>query len=185
MHKPHLLFFGLAILVFSPVTMKLALADTDQPLKYDDGEVFMRLVIRSKDQLTAFYAGRGFSKPAIAEILKTCFITPIVKNKTLDTLWIEPDTWRFSLNGKPIERIRRDYWTKVWDKIVLSLAHQSTFGWTLLPETRNLQLDESAGGSIAIPMQTQPFTLVAHFNTGPDKKGAQKIITFKGVSCEN
>ena len=145
----------------------------------------MRLVIRSKDQLTAFYSGRGFPKPAIAEILKTCFITPIVKNKTSTTLWIEPDTWRFSINGKPIARIKRDYWTNTWHKVGLSLAHQSTFGWTLLPETRNLQPDESAGGSIAIPMQTKPFTLVAHFKTGPDKKGEPKIITFKDVSCEN
>jgi hypothetical protein len=177
--------FSLVALIMMPAFAKSAAADAEQPLRYDDGDVFMRLVIRSKDQLTAFYTGRGFPAPAIAEILKTCFITPIIKNKTLDTLWIEPDSWRFSVNGKPIKRIRRDYWKKVWHTIGLSLAHQSTFGWTLLPETRNLQLDESAGGSIAIPMQSKPFTLVAHFNTGPDKKGEAKIITFQDVSCEN
>jgi len=185
MYKSRSILYSLVALILLPATMKTAIADTAEPLKYNDGEVFMRLVIRSKDQLTAFYSGRGFPKPAIAEILKTCFITPIVKNKALETLWIEPDTWRFLINGKPIDRIKRDYWAKVWHKVGLSLAHQSTFGWTLLPETRNLQLDESAGGSIAIPRQTKPFTLVARFNTGPDKKGEPKIITFKNVSCEN
>lgn len=185
MSKSRLILCSLAMLILLPAFARITIADAAQPLKYDDGRVFMRLVIRSKDQLTAFYAGRGFPKPAIAEILKTCFITPIVKNKTMTTLWIEPDTWRFSSNGKAIERIKRDYWTKVWHKTGLSLAHQSTFGWTLLPETRNLQPDESAGGSIAIPMQTKAFTLVAHFNTDPDKNGEPKIITFKKVSCEN
>lgn len=173
------------MLVLLPAPASIAITEPNLPLKYDDGEVSMRLVIRSKDQLTAFYSGRGFSKPEISEILKTCFITPIVKNKTLDTLWIEPNTWQFSTNGKPIHRITRDYWTIIWQTIGMSLAHQSTFGWTLLPETRNLQPDESAGGSIAIPMQTKPFTLVAHFNTGPDKNGAPKTITFKDVSCAN
>jgi len=158
-------------------------ADTSNPLLYEDNEVYVRLVLRSTEQLTGFYTGREFPEKAISEILKTCFITPIVKNRTLEALWIEPNTWVFSRKNKPIERIKRNYWKKIWQDNGLSLAHQSTFGWTLMPETRDLRFDEGVGGSIVIPIQTEPFTLQAHFSTGLKKEGKPRLITFKNISC--
>lgn len=160
-------------------------AATDNPLEYVDDEVYMRLVIRSEDQLSGFYVGREFPKAAIDEILKTCFITPIVKNKAFEALWVEPDTWSFTIGGKTITRIKRDYWKEVWADVSLSLAHQATFGWTLMPEIRDLRFDEGVGGSLVIPRQTKPFTLKARFNTGLNKEGEAKIITFKDISCAN
>jgi len=153
--------------------------------KYEDDEIFLQLVIRNDDQLAAFYVGREFPKNAINEILKTCFITPLVKNNKFDALWIEPDSWVFTLDNQPIERIKRDYWKKIWKDVGLSQAHQATFGWTLMPETRDLRFDEGAGGSIVIPEQTRPFTLRVHFNTGLYKEGKPKVITFKDVLCPN
>lgn len=185
MNRSGLTFCWLLAITLLPSFAARAASDTNKSFRYEDKDMFMRLVIRSKEQLTGFYTGRGFPKTAIGEILKTCYITPIVKNKSQTTLWIEPDTWHFSVNGKPVNRIKRSYWTRIWKKDGLSLAHQSTFGWTLMPETRNLQPDESVGGSIAIPMQTKPFTLVARFNTRPDKSGKPKIVTFENVSCKN
>ena len=77
------------------------------------------------------------------------------------------------------------FWKKIWKEAGLSMAHQSTFGWTLMPEMRDLRFDESVGGSIVIPKQTRPVTLVARFNTGLDKEGKPKTITFKNISCAN
>ena len=168
-----------------PVIINTSYAAKSNSLEYEDKEVYMRLVIRSADQLSGFYVGREFPKNAIDEILKTCFITPIVKNKKFDALWVEPDSWNFTMNGKVIERIKRDYWKKVWTVVGLSLAHQSTFGWTLMPEARDLRFDEGVGGSIVIPKQTKPFTLKARFNTGLQKQGKPKTITFKDISCAN
>jgi len=170
------------ILSVSAIT---AYAAEEGPVEYEDDEVYMRLVIRSKDQLSAFYVGRGFPQNAIDEILKTCFITPLVRNKTLDALWVEPDSWSFIGDNQPIARIKRDYWDKPWKDTGLSLAHQSTFGWTLMPETRDLRIDEGVGGTVAIPMQAKPFTLKARFNTGLNKEGKPKIIEFKGITCAN
>lgn len=157
----------------------------EHPVEYEDNEVYMRLVIRSKDQLSAFYVGREFPQNAIDEILKTCFITPLVLNKTFEALWVEPDSWIFTMDNKPIERIKREYWKKPWKDLGLSLAHQSTFGWTLMPETRDLRIDEGVGGSLAIPMQSKPFTLKAHFNTGLNKEGKPRTIEFRDISCVN
>jgi len=185
MHKIGKMLSVFSLLLVLTAVTKIAVADTANPLTYEDDDIYLRLVIRSKEQLTAFYTGREFPKPAIAEIVKTCFITPIIRNRSSQALWIEPDSWSFLIDGIPVERLKRDYWKRIWDKTGLSLAHQSTFGWTLLPETRDLQHDESAGGNIVIPMQNRPFTLKARFNTGANKQGTPKTITFQNVSCAN
>ena len=151
--------------------------------KYEDNEIMFRIVGRTPENISAFYQGREFSKQAIDEILNTCYITVIVKNKTQTTLWLELDNWGFSLNGKPIKRIKRDYWQKRWDKINLKQSHRSTFGWTLMPEARDLRADEGVGGSIVIPSQTEPFVLTANFHTRPDKSGPIKTVTINGAKC--
>lgn len=185
MSKPLLAISGCGLLFILAVITKDIYTETVDPLEYEDDEVYMRLVIRNSDQLTAFYVGREFPKNAIDEILKTCFITPRILNKKLDALWVEPDSWNFIVDNQPIKRIKRNYWKNVWNEVGLPLAHQSTFGWTLMPESRDLRFDEGVGGSIVIPMQTKPFMLKTHFNTGLNKEGQPRVITFKDVSCAN
>jgi len=175
--------FILALLLFAVVIPQSAVTAKKNPLVYEDSEVFMRLVLRTPAQLSAFYQGREFNQVAIDKILQVCFITPIIKNKTLDVLWLELDNWQFSLEKQPIQRIKRDYWSERWREAELQQAHQSTFGWTLMPEVRDLRLDESVGGSVVIPMQSRPFTLVANFRTGAKQKGNSKTIVFEGIEC--
>ncbi len=150
---------------------------------YEDAQVKVRVVMRTPDQLTAFYLGRGFNQAAIDQILETCFVTPIIHNKTLDVLWLELDEWQFSQGDKLIPRIKRDYWPTRWREAGLPQAHQSTFGWTLMPEVRDLRLDEGVGGSVVIPMQTQPFKLTMRFHTGMDKQGPVKTLLFEDLTC--
>ncbi len=150
---------------------------------YKDAEVSVRVIMRTPDQLTAFYLGREFNHAAIDKILETCFITPIVQNRTLDVLWLDLDEWQFSQGDKVIPRIKRDYWPDKWQETGLSKSHQSTFGWTLMPEVRDLRLDEGVGGSVVIPMQTGPFQLTMKFHTGADKKGPVKTVVFEDLQC--
>ena len=85
-----------------------AVAEGKNPLEFEDEQVSMRLVLRSPEQLSAFYQGREFNQAAIDRILETCFITPIIHNKTLDALWLELDNWQFSAGGQAIKRLRRN-----------------------------------------------------------------------------
>ena len=151
--------------------------------KYEDSEIMFRIIGRTPENISAFYQGREFSQKAINEILNTCYVTVIVKNKTQTTLWLELDNWKFSRDGKTIKRIKRDYWKKRWDTIDLNQAHRSTFGWTLMPESRDLRADEGVGGSIVIPMQSSPFTVIANFHTRPDKSGPVKTVKINGAKC--
>ena len=140
--------------------------------------------MRTPDQLTAFYIGRGFNQAAIDQILETCFVTPVVHNKTFDVLWLDLDDWRFErADGTAIPRLGRDYWPARWAEAKLPQAQQSTFGWTLLPEVRDLRRDEGAGGSVAIPKQDGPFTLSMHFHTGADRQGPVKTVIFEDLRC--
>jgi len=151
--------------------------------RYKDAQVSVRVVMRTPDQLTAFYLGREFNRAAIDKILETCFVTPIIHNKTLDVLWLELDEWQFSQGDKIIPRIKRDYWPDKWQEAELPQSHQSTFGWTLMPEVRDLRLDEGVGGSVVIPMQSRPFTLTMKFRTGADKQGPVKTVVFEDLKC--
>ncbi|MCO6411732.1 MAG: hypothetical protein J5I92_03220 [Thiogranum sp.] len=160
-----------------------AFAQQPQSREYEDQDVYIRLVLRSPAQLTAFYIAREFDRDSIERILATCFVTPIIHNKAIDVLWLELDNWQFTRNGEPIPRIKRDYWTEQWRQTALPQAHQSTFGWTLMPEVRDLRLDESVGGSVVIPRQPQPFTLTARFRTGADRQGPLKTVVFEDVPC--
>ena len=154
-------------------------------LRYEDDEVFIRIVQRTHDQLSAFYLGREFNQASIDRILDTCFITPIIHNKTFNMLWLELDNWTFSRGDEQILRLKRDYWKKQWEQTGLAQAHRSTFWWTLMPEMRDLRLDERVGGSVVIPWQSRPFTLTMNFHTGADKQGPLKTIVFKDIECIN
>jgi len=151
--------------------------------RYQDDQVSARVIMRTPDQLTAFYLGREFNRAAIDKILATCFVTPIVHNKTLDVLWVDLDLWQFTQDGRVIARIKRDYWPDKWRAADLPQAHQSTFNWTLMPEVRDLRLDEGVGGSVVIPMQDKPFTLTMKLPTGADRKGPVKTIVFEDLQC--
>jgi len=187
MNQPHKRLPLLALSLLAALWFTAAHAREARPVPtgpwYEDASVFIRIVQRTPEQLTAFYLGRGFNQAAINSILDTCFITPVIENKTFDALWLELDRWVFSRDGEPIPRITRDYWPDKWRSAALPQAQQSTFGWTLLPEVRDLRIDESAGGSVAIPWQTKTFTLSMHFPTGLDKQGPLKTVTFENLRC--
>jgi len=162
---------------------KLEAKEKKEKLVYEDKNIKMRIITRSPKQIAAFYEGREFNKAAIKETNHFCFPAVIVINKTSDTLWLNLENWTFLNNEKPIKRIKRNYWKKRWQAINLSNSHQSTFGWTLMPEIRDLRVDEGVGGSIPIEMQSHPFTLHARFKTGQDKQGPEISVIMHNIPC--
>jgi len=156
-----------------------------QGIRFEDKDLLIRTVIRSPEQLDAFYSGRGFPRKAIDEIKKTCFVTMLIKNKQYEALWLILDDWEFyDMQGKRINRISRQQWTRVWDSIALKPAFQSTFGWTQLPESRDLRKQEHAGGNVTIPWHNKPFKLIARFKTRLDKSGETRKVVLENLQCK-
>lgn len=154
-------------------------------LKFENEHLLMVTMARTPDQLVAFYSARGFNQASIDALTERCFVFGMVDNKTEGTLWLILDDWQFiDETGQVIERMTRDDWKKTWQKTGLEQPQQSTFGWTQLPESRDLHQHEHVGGQLALPWQEQPFKLVAIFRTAADKKGTPQKVVFENLTCK-
>ncbi len=154
------------------------------PFQYENNGFKVRVIAHSPEQMAAFYEGREFSRQAIDEVKKACFITVLMTNNSDKIIWLDVSRWRFSTNNKPVERYTRAYWKAKFNERHIPLAHQSTFGWTLLPELRDLQPNEPVGGNITMVKTKTSFTIEMHFQTGAGKKGKEIAVKFDGVQCK-
>ncbi len=140
--------------------------------------------VRTPEQTSAFYAARGLPPAAVQAIAKSCFLTVGLHNRRTDTLWLDLTMWRMAdASGREIARISQPEWTARWNALKVPLAAQATFGWTQLPETRDMQPDESVGGNIPIVPPPGTFTLTARFRTGAQGTGKPVEISVPGLSC--
>lgn len=142
-----------------------------------------RLGPRTPEQIAAFYEARGFPAAAIDALRQACFITVSMRNKSNKVIWLELKNWRLIRAAGEIQRLERSYWQEQWSRLDVPQANRSTFSWTLLPESRDLQPSEPVGGNITLPPTTEPFTLEARFKTGRDKRVGEMILRYENVRC--
>ena len=147
-------------------------------------DIRFSLSIRTPEQQAAFYAARGFPEAAIHQITSTCFLTVGIQNHSQQTVWLELANWRISdAAGQPVARISREAWEATWQRLNVPLASRATFGWTQLPETRDLQPGEPVGGNVAIVAPPGHFQVLARFRTGADGEGEPIEFVVKDLSC--
>lgn len=152
------------------------------PFVENDDMLFV-LMPRTPAQMAAFYEARGFPQNAIERITGSCFVTAHIENRSNRVIWLETAHWKLSSNGHPLQRLGANYWQQQWDETGLSAASRATFGWTQLPEVRDLQPHEPVGGNIVLPGSTRDFDLEARFFTGQDKRGRMLEVRFENVTC--
>lgn len=158
----------------------------DGEFKYLGAGIEMHVSVRKADQMTSFYFGRGFSAEAVAEIAKACFITVGFKHHRPAPIWLEPAHWRIvAADGTPVKRLGRDYWNARFAAVNAPAADRATFGWTQLPEVRDLQTDEPVGGNLTIQPPPGTFTILARFATGADKRGPDLLIKVPDLQCSS
>ena len=142
------------------------------------------LSARTPEQTNAFYSARGLPLSAVQAIAKSCFLTVGLHNRRADTVWLNLVTWRFvDASGRDIKRISLPEWRARWKALNIPLAAQATFGWTQLPETRDLQPDEDVGGNVPLIPPPGEFTLIARFATGVAGSGKPIEITVPKLTC--
>lgn len=149
----------------------------------ENDHLLVVLIPHTPDQMAAFYEARGFSAQAIDLIRETCFVTVHIENKSRKVIWLEIDNWHFSSDNKPLLRLGDDYWNTPWNDVELPQANRSTFGWTLLPEVRDLQPDEPVGGNIVFHRPVDRFNIKAHFMTGRNKRSGMIDVNFENIEC--
>lgn len=161
----------------------LASAQIVQPVAVKTAALEMKFMARTPDQMVSFYEARGFPKAMLDVLKHQCFITVGIQNNSDDKIWLDLSTWTFSSAGKPIKREHRDYWKKRWQEMDIPLSKQSTFRWTLIPETLDYLPDEHEGGNIVLPFTKEPISVTATFATGENKQGEKISITIDKLFC--
>lgn len=161
----------------------IAMAPGERREVHEQG-LTVSLTPRTPDQLYAFYLARGFPDNSLREITRRCFLTVGLRNERNDIVWLEPGQWQFiDSHGHKHARIARSQWNALWGRLGLAPAQRATFGWTQLPEQRDLQPGERAGGNVSIAPLGSMFTLETRFATGADKRGPLLRVRFDKLSC--
>ncbi|MEJ2106202.1 MAG: hypothetical protein P8X48_02585 [Acidiferrobacteraceae bacterium] len=159
-------------------------ADRPGTRRVEQDGISLRVIQRTPEQISAFYAARGFPSGAVQRLARdACFLGVGIRNGRKEIVWLEPSRWRLERDGKRIRRLDRPYWDRVWAKIGLPKASQSTFGWTQLPESRDLRPGEGVGGNITIAPTAGPFRLRARFKLGARRDQGEISIEIDGLDC--
>lgn len=131
--------------------------------------------VRTPEQIVAFYTGRGMPVAAAQRLAAHCMVTVGIENGRDDIVWLEPARWRYTdAQGKPIARLNRAYWNKELRRLKVPAANRATFGWTQLPERRDLQPSEPVGGNVLLDA-AGPVRIEAIFPLGAARKKALKL----------
>lgn len=140
---------------------------------------------RTREQLIAFYTARGLPANAVDEIARHCFLTVGIRNRRQDVVWLIPARWRFvdDASGRTLARITRPQWQQTWQRLAVPAAARNTFGWTQLPERRDLQPDEPVGGNVALKMPAGAFSLIAEFPLGSADAKRSLRVRVPNLRC--
>lgn len=143
----------------------------------------LRVATNAPQPISAFYEGRGFQQNMIDILKQQCFVSVFILNKSDDFIWLDLSQWKFKNADGEITRLDRHYWRTRWKEIKIPMAHQSTFRWTLLPETLDFYPREKEGGNIILPRTGKPFNITARFDTGKNRKGKPIIMNINNITC--
>lgn len=171
------------MLNFLSVMLVISNLQAVQPIIVKAPQMEIDFTPRSPDQMGSFYEARGFP-PSMLNILKQhCFITVGIMNNSDSRIWLDLSNWIITADGEPLHREHRDYWKKRWQKMDIPLSKQSTFRWTLIPESLDYLPGEREGGNIVLPFTDRPISITATFATGDDKQGEKITVTTDKLFC--
>ena len=166
-----------------PIMLVITNMQVVQPVIVKTPKLEMDFTPRTPNQMASFYEARGFPKEMRNILKQQCFITVGILNKSNTKIWHNLANWKFSAGGKTLKREHRDYWKKRWQDMGMPLNKQSTFRWTLIPETLDYLPGEHEGGNIVLPFSDKPITITATFSTGENKQGKKITITTDKLFC--
>ena len=171
------------MLSFVPVLVLIANMQVVQPVIINTPELDVELTPRTPNQMGSFYEARGFPKSMLDVLKKQCYVTIGIRNKSNQKIWLELANWKFSSAGKSLKREHRNYWKKRWQEMDIPLSKQSTFRWTLIPETLDYLPGEEEGGNILLPFTKDHISVHATFATGDNKQGKAITISTDKLFC--
>lgn len=166
-------------------TKNYKITRTTQRIKVEHKLFKLYFVLRTAEQMAAFYYARGFPETMVRQTKKVCFITVGMNNKSKNIIWLDIREWKFSDKSGSLTRYDRPYWFALWKKMNIPLRFQSTFRWTLIPTSLDYQPGEREGGNITLQRRNQSFTITAIVRPGKNKNSKAVEIVINNVKCLN
>ena len=166
-----------------PILAVVTNIQVTQPVIIKTPEMDIKFTSRTPNQMGSFYEARGFPKNMRDILKQQCFITVGIRNKSQSKIWLDLSNWQFSADAKPLKREHRDYWKKRWQDMNIPLSKQSTFRWTLLPESLDYLPNEYEGGNIILPFTDRPISISMTFATGENKNGKTLTLNTDRIFC--
>jgi hypothetical protein len=166
-----------------PLMLVIANMQVVQPVIVKTADLEIDFTPRTPNQMGSFYEARSFPKVMRDVLKQQCFITVGILNTSNIKIWLDLNSWKFSTNGQTIKREHREIWKKRWQDMGTPLSKQSTFRWTLIPETLDYLPGEHEGGNIVLPFTNKPISITATFATGENKQGKKITITTDKLFC--
>jgi len=171
--------------MFKIITLMLVVSSVQaaQSVVVKTPEMEIEFTPRTANQMISFYEARGFPEAMRDVLRKQCFITVGIQNISNKKIWLDMSNWKFTAGAKHIKRENRDYWKQRWQNMGMPLSKQSTFRWTLIPETLDYLPGEREGGNILLPFTDKKISITATFSTGENKQGEKIVITTDKLFC--
>jgi hypothetical protein len=171
---------GIAICFGGAGSMVLA---ADEKLVFENEQIKLQLFPRTPNQMAGFYEAREFPKEMVDVLTDFCIMTAVIHNKTKDVFWMDLDSWKFTSGSGGLQRVHRNQWPPRWKKINIPMASQSTFRWTLLPESLEFFPDEHEGGNVILVSTRKSFSLQASFAVGENKDMGSLVARINNIRC--
>ena len=139
-----------------PVRAELTTGEhVDTGLRYwqwQETGILFRLTQRLPDQTRAFFAARGFDKPAREKIALACVFQSEFRNIATDNIELvkyDLSEWRVQIHGKTRSLLLREDWESIWQKRDLPRSARIAFEWALLPSYQELAAGDYNWGMTA------------------------------------
>lgn len=175
----HLSCLGIVLLAL----MSCVHAADEPSLQFENDQLRVRFMPRTPDQMAGFFEARGFPKSMREQLAGYCFFTVTIKNKSQDVVWLDLTHWRFVTAAGEVKRIQRQFWAPLWQQLAIPMASQSTFRWTLLPETLDFRPEEHEGGNVVLQDTSQEFVLQAEFAMGENRDQGVIKASIEHLRC--
>jgi len=160
----------------------IALA-ADKKLAFENEQIKLQLFPRTPNQMAGFYEAREFPKEMVDVLTDFCIMTAVIHNKTKDVFWLDLESWKFTSGSGELQRVHRNQWPSRWKKMNIPMASQSTFRWTLLPESLEFFPDEHEGGNVVLVSTKRVFSLQASFAVGKNKDKGGIVARIDNIRC--
>ena len=154
--------------------------------RLEDENIRIELNPLMRDQVRAFYLGRGFSQALTESIASACVYQAVIKNvSTLNPsaqLEVDLADWRLLYSeGEERPLVSKDEWTERWRREGATSASLLAFKWATFPSKQYYKLNGDYGWGMLLfgTQASEPFDVLAVWRVG-GKLAEQRI---SGLYC--